>query len=567
MSKPAPLQILQAAVAHHQAGKLTEAEQLYRQVLEQDPNQPDALNLLGVIAQQTGNLKEALGLFDRALSAAPELAAAHYNRANTLRDAGRIGDAQAAYEAALTCDPGFQDALLNLGVLLYENGQTDDALEHFTTLARLAPGNSNAHYNIGRCHHARNRLNEACSALSQSLALNPQNPDAQFALANVYADMIQYDDAITHIKAALNLKPNWPEAYTNWANYLLGLDQHEEALTVFNQALKLDPENINARVNRSLALLAMGRLKEGWEDHSARDKSDSPFYRTFESDVPRWHSEDLSNKAVLIWNEQGLGEEILYAGLLRDLAKTTRACTLLCSNKLTPVFKRSFADIVNLHITDEKNRAVNRTDFDFQLSLVDLGRLFRPSLAAFHKASPYLAYDKTRRSEIRVDLELKYGEEKKFVGISWASSNPIIGSQKTIPLLQWSLMFSTPGVQFVNVQYGASVKDITALPEHLKSNIVSVESIDLNGGLDETLALLAALDLVITCSNTTAHLAGAAGLKTWVLVPAGRARIWYWFLEGHLSPWYAATEVFRQSASGDWTAIINSMAEQLRTHI
>ncbi|MDG2243297.1 MAG: tetratricopeptide repeat protein [Rhodospirillaceae bacterium] len=554
--------ILEAAVSQHQAGHLTEAKRLYRRALEQDPNQPDALNLLGVITAQKGDLDQALILFDKAITAAPTLAVIPFNKGNALREADRTVEAQIAYEAALNRDPKFQDALLNLSVLLQESDQPKQALQHLKTLVQYNPNHDKAHYNIGKCYQKLGHLDDAANAFQTALTLNTNDHDAHFAIASVHADRGQYDDAITHIKTAINIKPNWAQAFTNLGNYLTCTDCHDEALGFYGRALEIEADNINARVNRGLTLLTLGRLEEGWSDYNARAKSDAPFYGIFENNLPQWQGEDLATKDVLVLGEQALGEEVLFASFLPNLASTVKSCTLLCSSKLKTVFTRSFSNISNVHVTDQLDGDADLTDLDLQLSLVDLGLVFRPTISAFPESQPYLAWNPDLRAALRAHLEDQYGADQKFVGISWASSNPLIGDTKTVPLPEWAPLLSAPGVTFVNVQYGQSAQDIAALPDNFKEKIASIDMVDLNGDLDETLSLLAALDQVITCSNTTAHLAGAAGLSTQVLVPNGRARIWYWFKEGASSPWYKNTRLARKSASDGWDKVMGQIASR-----
>lgn len=556
-------QLLENAVSQHQAGNLSAAEQLYHQILAQDPSQHDALNLLGVIAHQSGNLDKALSLFDQAIAAAPKGAAIHFNKGKALYDAGRLEEAQIAYQVALDCDPALLDARLNLGVLLQDSGQTAAAIEHFNTILQHAPDYQQAHYNIGQCCHAQSRFEDARKAFTKALSLNPNNPNAHFAIANTLNELAQHEEAIDHIKTAIKLKPNWPQAYTNWANYLTATDQHEDAIQIFDQAIALDADNTNARVNRSLALLTLGRLEEGWEDYKDRAKSSAPFYRKFDGDLPRWDGESLAGKSILIWSEQGLGEEILFSALITDLAELASTCTMQCSSKLANIFKRSFSTIPNLTIVDKDRDDLSLTDFDYQTSLADLGQWFRTSLTAFPDAKPYLQSDDARSRELRAELEARFGKDRTFIGISWASANPLIGDQKSVPLKMWHPILSIPGATYVNVQYGMAASDIPHLPTEIMGNIVTLDSIDLNGDLDETLATLAALDELVTCSNTTAHLAGAAGIKTNVFVPRGRPRIWYWFLHRSDSPWYRHTALYRQDALGQWDDAIKAVASHI----
>ncbi len=557
-------QLLEAAVSHHKAGNLKDAEHLYLKALERDPKQPDALNLLGVLAHHRGDTAKALGLFEQAIAAAPHLASVHFNKGKTLHDEGRIEDAKTAYETALSCDPQFLDAILNLGVLLQETNQTKPALQRFNTLIKLVPDHQKAHYNIGKCYHTQGRFDEALSTFKKALDLNPNDHDAHFAIANTFNDIKNHDDAIKHIKIAIKIKPDWAQAYNNWGNYLAGQDKHEDAVSVYDQAIICEPSNINARVNRSLSLLTLGKLDAGWRDYQYRAESDAPYYRTVVSELPRWDGSDPRDKSILVWNEQGLGEEILFSGLLADLAKIASSCTLLCSPKLSLIFKRSFSHIPNLKIASGEYTQFNDADFDVQTSLADLGRFFRPSLSTFPKPKPYLTWDEARKISLRDSLEEQFGKNRKFVGISWSSSNPIIGKEKTVPLGQWLTLLTSPGVTFINLQYGSAAKDIAALPPELNRNIVTVDTVDLDGDLEDTLALLGALDGFVTTSNTTAHLAGATGVNTHVMVPRARARIWYWFLKGSSSPWYARVHLHRPNKANTFESAMHSIRDDLQ---
>ncbi|MEQ8733652.1 MAG: tetratricopeptide repeat protein [Rhodospirillaceae bacterium] len=564
--KNALAQKLEAALRHHQAGNINEATRLYHAVLLQDPLQPDALNLLGVIAHQNKAYQEALEYFDRAISIAPNMVAAHFNKGNLCRDIKHPEQATLAYESALKIDPGYGDAILNLGCVLYDEGHMEAALPHFKKLIEIAPQFAKAHYNLAKCFGALNRLEEAHQAIGKALRLQPDDPDTHFVAAGLSAGTKNLEAAVHHIETAIKLRPNWSAAYTNYGNYLAALDRQSQAVNAYDKALSFDPKNVNAKVNRSLALLSLGDFEKGWKDYRLRADSDAPYYRNMDLCIPRWSGENVQGRRVLIWGEQGLGEEILYAGLLAELAKSAENCKLLCSSKLLTLFKRSFSGIENLSIEagrpDEMSTDTLR-QFDFHLSLADLGAIFRPTAASFPHPTPYLVADSDKSQLIRQDLEAKYGKEMQFVGLSWASSNATIGSDKTIPLDQWKNLLTLPDLTFLNAQYGEAANDVHHLPRNLAKFIITLDSIDLDGDLDDTLALLAAVDLVLTCSNTAAHLAGGAGLNTWVVVPAGRARLWYWSAAGERTRWYESVKIYRKPINGLWTSPIRKISRDL----
>ena len=561
----APLlaQVLDTAVKHHQAGNLAEAERLYRSVLDQDPNQADALNLLGVIFQQSGDLDQALGLFDRAMTAAPDLATVPFNKANALRDGGRPDEARRAYEAALAIDPGYPDALLNLGALLQESGDTAAAIERIAALLAFNPDNAQAHYNLGKCRQAQGRLEEAENAITTAITLDPAFPDAHFAQANVLADLGKFTAAIKHIETAIKLKPNWAEAYNNWGNYLLDMDRHEEAVEKYEQSLLMDPENMNCSVNRGLALLTMGNLSEGWKAYKNRGLSGAPYYPSLGNGMTPWNGESIEGKNVLVWSEQGLGDEILYASALEECARLTRSCTFACATKLVPIFMRSFAHIPKIRIVAMAAEILSAGKFELNISLVDLAAFFRPSLSAFPEPQPYLKWDRERTSELKKMYRSSSKTKELYVGISWASTNPIIGDRKSVPPELWQPILRCRSVRFFNLQQGPMAGEMENISTTLGTEVFKDPSLDIENDLDSALCQIGAMDLVIACSNTTAHLAGASGVPTWVLVPTGRARLWYWFLGGQQCPWYQNLKLYRRAPTGDWCDVMEKAAHDL----
>ncbi len=564
--KNALSQKLEIAVRHHQAGNTSEAARLYNAILLEDPLQPDALNLLGVIAHQNKAYESAVEYFDRAISVAPNMATAHFNKGNVFRDTKHPEKAKLAYETALKIDPRYQDAILNLGSTLFDEGNMETALSHFQKLAEIDPELATAHYNLGKCFQALNRLEDGYQTICKALRLQPNDPDVHFVAASLSAEAQNFEAAIHHIETAIKLRPNWSAAYTNYGNYLAALDRQSQAVNAYDIALSFDPENVNAKVNRSLALLSLGDFENGWKDYRLRADSDAPYYSSMELCIPSWNGENVQGRKVLVWGEQGLGEEILYAGLIGELTNSAESCKLLCSPKLLSLFKRSFANLENLSIESSRPDEMS-TDrlkqFDFHLSLSDLGGIFRPTVASFPPPKPYLIPDSEKSELIRQDLEAKFGSQRLFIGLSWASSNTIIGSNKTIPLDQWRKVLALPDLTFVNAQYGDSAKDVHLLPGNLAESIVTLDAINLDGDLDDTLALLAALDLVLSCSNTTAHLAGGAGLNTWVLVPSGRARLWYWSTNGESSRWYDSVKIYRKPKGGLWASPLSKITRDL----
>ncbi|MFL2770098.1 MAG: tetratricopeptide repeat protein [Rhodospirillaceae bacterium] len=556
-------QTLHEAVSCHQAGDLIEAERLYRRVLGEAPDHVDALNLLGVVAQQKGNLEDALSLFDRAMAAAPRLATIPFNKANALRDAERNEDAIALYKTALDLDSHYTDARLNLGALLHERGHTQAAVAQFNALLKDAPDSAKGYYNLGKCRQTQGRLEDATQAIGKAIELDPEDPEAYFAQANVVADMGLFEEAISHINKAIQLKPDWPEAYANWGNYLCDLDRQDESLTLYDQAINLNPPNETARANKAFALLTLGKMREGWLDYHRRPLIAATHAHESLEKIPTWRNENLSDKKVLVVGEQGIGDEILFASMIREFAELTEQCVLACSPKLLAVLEHSFSDVPNLRFVSKDDISSPINNIDLQATIIDIGQRCRPSLIKFPSPTSYLSSGKSQEDALRFRYKDLFGDRKPLVGISWTSSNPTIGAQKTIPLEDWLSVLECRSVQFVNVQSDCKQTDLDSIPSRIRDKVYTDPDLDITHDLLAALDQLAVMDLVITCSNTTAHLAGASGRPTWVLLPTGRARLWYWFKGQNPCPWYPNVKLMQKSVKSSWASMMKQVAEKL----
>jgi hypothetical protein len=293
-----------------------------------------------------------------------------------------------------------------------------------------------------------------------------------------------------------------------------------------------------------LALLALGDLAQGWRGYARRFEDPRfPFIRR-EWPWPGWKGEDLSGRTILLWGDQGIGDEILYSGMIREVARQAGACTVECAERLESLYRRSFPDIEIVARTKKSQTMLGERKFDFHCSVLDLGRWLRPRLSAFPNRAAVLSPDVSRAAELR-QMYRKERRDTTLVGLSWRSANPAFGSEKSAPLDAFSPLFKNPELTFVNVQYGDTADEVKAAEKAYGICIRSDPNINALRDLDALSAQLAALDFVVTVSNTTAHLAAALGVPTWLYVPDGRKRLWYWFDRGHYSPWYRSVWICR----------------------
>jgi protein O-GlcNAc transferase len=251
-------QALQMAGPHHQAGQLPQAEQLYRQILAEQPKHAGALHLLGVIAYQVGRHEIAMDLIGQAIALQPSYPEALNNLGLALRDRGQLDEAIAAHRRAIAIKPDFSEAHSNLGVALNEKGHLDKAIAAYRQAIVLKPDFPEAHINLGNALRDKGNLDEAIASYHRALVLKPNSPDAHGNLGLALRDQGHHDDAIVAFRQAITLKPNYLEAHVNLGNALRDKGQLDESIAAYRQAIALKPNSPDAHGNLGLALRGKG---------------------------------------------------------------------------------------------------------------------------------------------------------------------------------------------------------------------------------------------------------------------------------------------------------------------
>lgn len=461
------------------------------------------------------------------------------------RQRGNVEVALHLFDAALEADPTYWHVLNEKGTLLNEQQRYPEALVAFTAALAINSSNGEVFNNRGMVYRNLGRPKEALDDCQEALRWLPGNGLIALNAASAYDDMGMVD----------------------------------ECLQIVDDHIRRNPGNPNIQYNKAILMLGDGRFKEGWKQFEWRLNQPTAAGHYEHFDIPRWKGAPLDGKSVLIWPEQGLGDEIITASMVQDVIAAGAKVTLLATDRLVPLFRRSFPDATVgnrsgalTHITLQRTplepqflpAAVRDGKFDYQMSQGDLGAAFRPDLESFPKHAGFLIADEYLSRMYR-DMCERHDPNKKIVGISWHSQKNIrIGKLKTIGLRAFAPILKTPGVTFVNLQYGDCAAEIAEVEKEFGIKIMNFPDADPLRFMDRFSALVYAMDLVISVSNTTVHVAGGLGLPTWVMVPEGPARLWYWLRKRHDSLWYPSLQLYRQSASGIWSDTIAKVAKNLK---
>jgi protein O-GlcNAc transferase len=254
--------MLEIAVKHHQAGDLRQAEQIYRQILERDPNDVNALNLLGVLCSQQGQHELGVGFISEAIRRKPEFAGAYNNLGNVRSAQGQLAEAVAAYRQALVLRPGYARAQSNLGLALLAQKEFEAAIASFRQAILLEPLDAEPHYSLGLALTARGALEEAIACYRQAIQLRPDYVDAIVAQGNGFRTQGNRPAAIECYRLALRHRPSSANAYLNLGAALQENGEPTEAIACYQRVLKLEPDNAAAHNNLGNALKDQGRMEE-----------------------------------------------------------------------------------------------------------------------------------------------------------------------------------------------------------------------------------------------------------------------------------------------------------------
>jgi Flp pilus assembly protein TadD len=472
---------------------------------------------------------------------------------------GRVAEAVAAYRDVVARAPAHVDARMNLGELLATAGRHAEAAEEFAAAVRLKPTHARAHYNLAVTYAALGRARDAIVSYRSATACDPRLFQAHANLGVLLHDDGALDEAEVAYRKALAINPNDQETLNNLAVLCRDRGQFADAAGFFDRAINVRPMLAEPHRNKALMLLLTGNYASGWAEYEWRwsCKNMSGLVRPFS--WPRWRGEPLgAGESLLVWGEQGLGDEILFAGMLDDLVARGLSLVWEADARLVGLLQRSNPLVRVIPRQSPPADELQGLGIAAQCPAGSLGQYFRSSGDAFPGRPRYLSPDAERVADMR--RRIAGDGAAPLVGVSWLSRNPEIGRLKSTVLEDWSALLKMPGVRFVDLQYGD-----TAAERAKESNgrLIHIDDLDLTADLDGVAALIAACNVVLTVSNTVAHLAGALGVSTWVLVPAAAGKLWYWGNAVQTSPWYPSVRIIRPPQSGGVTAHPSALANQL----
>ena len=553
---------LNAGLLLHIVGRTAEAISAFRLMTQMAPADPRGFYNLGVCLEQSlpktpeaerpAIASEARAALTRAATLAPHNPDVHFAFANLQSFLGEYKDAIARLKATLALRPDATtdfraETLSNIGEYLRKDKQFADAIAVQREALTLRPDDKIIRFNLATALGDNLESEEARVIYEGLIKSDPGFAKPYVNLANIHRDENRPDEALALLDDSLLLETS-RHALSTMAAIFTEKGWLNTALLLHDKAVSLKSDDVSTRFFRSISLLMTGRLTAGWPDYDLRFEIPSEMVPGRPSPPSFWQGEDLTGKKLFIWTEQGIGDEALYAGMIPEMIARAGSCVIESSERMVPVFARSFPQAKVVPRVGLAEALAEAARADVQISVGSLGRYLRRDFASFPKHEGYLKADPDKTARLRRKYE-EIARGRRIVGVAWKSRRRVYGKSKSTTPSDLGAILEVPGTLFVNLQYGDCAEEIKAAKEKFGVEIHQDPEIDALTDIDGFFALVAAMDLVISTSNSAAHVAGALNIPTWLLLPHGRGALWYWFLQREDSPWYPSMKIFRATGA------------------
>jgi tetratricopeptide (TPR) repeat protein len=400
------------------------------------------------------------------------------------------------------------------------NNEMENALKNYLEIEEKLKNNSDLIFNIGLIYEKIN----------------------QFKLAEDY--YIRAINDSDHIGARFNLGVLYQEQ-----------NKIDMSIQCFEKVLERVPNNSNARYYLGNIYLYQKEFSKGWNYYSCRwDVAGFNSKKQF-SDEKKWNGKD-ENIDLLIWAEQGIGDQILYSTIFNDLLKSNNRITVSVDKRLINIFSATYSQIKFISSSDNKQE-----NFDQHLPMADLGLHYRNHISLFPKENRKLNISNVINQEIISQLDAS----KPICGLSWRSNNSQVGSEKSVALRELLPLIENCDFNFVSLQYGDVNDELIELNQQLPKNkkVIHFNQIDYTNDIDVVFSLLKICKSVVTVSNTIAHMSGILGLNTYLMLPYSKGKFWYWHEHEGRNLWYPSVKPIEQISFGDWCTTVKKIQQNL----
>jgi tetratricopeptide (TPR) repeat protein len=580
----APGALFEAGLCHFRAGRHLDAQLCCRQMLEVNPDHADTLHLMGQISlharqydhaaewitrairrdpkaeylgslgttlQKQGRHEEALKVFDKAVQLKPDDAELWRHLGDILLQLARLDQALLTFQQVLTLNPDHQHALYRSGALLNQLGRHEEAIIFLDRSNELLPNHSPTLQARAWALYHLNRWEESLAEARAAYKLDPENADTCNNIGLALWRLGRNDEALGWFDKAIVARPNFAAAFGNKIIALFHLHRFEAVFAHYDRMKALGLNHALTDWNVSLVHLLTGNFEAGWPGHQARLNLPSASYPKIPR--PMWLGEEnIEGKTILVAADEGLGDTIQFVRYVPMLAERGARVLLVVQDALHGLL----SGMTGVSQCAPVSAVSTLPAFDFHCPISSLPLAFGTRLDTIPSAIPYLPSPATSRVQAWED---RLGPRTRLrVGLVWSGRPSHMNDHnRSIPLHAFSSLFDVDAT-LVSLQKDLRPNDAALLRQ--RGDIIDLTA-DLTD-FTETAALVSCLDLIISVDTSVAHLAGALGRPTWILLP--HTPDYRWLLDRSDSPWYPSVRLFRQTESREFGTVLDRVRDQLR---
>ena len=522
-----------------------EARINYNHLIKVEKNLKAMINLYNMDIVE-GNYHEALNTIESILKI-KKIKNVDKDKAFVLYKLNKIEDAKKICIFYLKKDSKDLGFLNIIGQCLFQEKNYDEAIKIFENILQLDSKNLSVLNSLARTYHEIRDMVKAEEYYLKALKIDNLSFYLLNNIAGFYREESSYDKAIDYYKQALSINPNNAYIYNNLAKIYFDLKNHKQAMENSFKALKMKKNDGDIQKTISFIYLKDHDFENGWNYFDGRlnledFREKNNYIKKLNKKLYRSVILDDKKGRFLVVREQGVGDEILYSSIYDDFLKDINNAVIECDPRLLNLYKRSFPEY------SEKFVSIGAvTDDDEKFKKIDnviyagsLGRYYRKNIKDF-KNNSFLKVDNKIFEEMQIKLSIF--KKKYRIGLSWKSFNNQFAKDKSLNLKDLSNILNLTNCDIFNLQYGDVENEINNFNSENKNKLINIEGLDLFNDFDGIASLLKSLDVFVTISNSTAHLAGALGVKTILIKPENFAVFHYWNQKTENTPWYNSVKL------------------------
>ena len=541
--------LIKKGIEYFQKQEYLKSLEIFKNILRVDKNQLQALNFVALNYFYLGQFKDSIFTLEKVINLNPMIPDVYFNKALSHFNLGEYEAAIKNYEQAIKIKPDYHQAYINLGDLNKKLNRLEDAIKIYDQACKNLSNLEDVYINLSEIYKIKKKFDKTIKYCEQALKLNEKNYLALNNLATAFIDKGDQEGAIKILEKALKINPNFKTTYLNLGIAYRYVGQYEKAKLIYKTAISLDKNFHDAYFNLGQIQLGENDFENGWKnfEHRWGKTEKRPIKINFTK--PQWN-ETFDFKRILIWGEQGIGEQILFSSIIPELIKKFQKVYLLIDDRLCQVFKENYPNL-NVH---KKSDGISEDLFDYHLPIGSLGMYFRRNVDDFS-----IQTNLTFKNKVNYSFT---SNKKLSCALSWKSVNPDTGYSKSIKLESLINILNLKEIDFYDIQYTDEDIEIKKLYENYGVRINKIDSLDTFNDLYGLMNFINDCDFTISVSNSNAHMSAVLGKPTFLLLPKEVGKFWYWENENNnRNLWYPSIIKFKQEEPQNWIKPVDDLKQ------